>query len=77
MYMLPRTNEKLDINGSISFQIIDWYIDETSKPYDVSTTYDIDMFGITETGKTVWCRVEKFEPYFYVKPPPKYSNKED
>ena len=60
MYMLPRTNEKLDINGSISFQIIDWYIDETSKPYDVSTTYDIDMFGITETGKTVWCRVEKF-----------------
>ena len=57
---------------NLIFQIIDWYIPKYKDKYyrnQFSHNYDIIIYGITETGKTVNCIVTDYEPFFYVRAP--------
>lgn len=59
-----------EIEDSIEFQIIDWFIPEASYPSTSYTSeYDIEVYGVTSKGYTVRCIIEGFEPFFYVKCP--------
>ena len=65
-----------------TFQIIDWYIpkyndqidlqqiDETyRKPYG----YDIHIYGVNNQGKSVFCVVKGYQPFFYVRAPTQFT----
>jgi DNA polymerase elongation subunit (family B) len=60
-----------NIKNRLDFQIVDWYVDEHSKnPNNEEVNkYNIDIFGVTQEGYTVYCNVIDYLPYFYVKPP--------
>jgi len=65
------------------FQVTDWYVPEAD--YDIPRSYgggggqgedvapppefEVVMFGVTEKGHSVTCRVTDFQPYFYVQLP--------
>ena len=57
----------------VEFQIIEWHEQDHIYKDDVSEIgryYNIYMFGTTELGHSVACKVEGFKPYFYIKVPP-------
>lgn len=71
----------------LRFQVIDWFVPEADKaaweiqrregwqsfgdPDAEPPVYDIYMYGVTEKGDSVCAHVTDFQPYFYVRPPPK------
>lgn len=72
----------------VEFQVIDWYIPDNDRILqdkkrndamnnDTNTEpdpYTIYMFGVTATGVTVCTKVTGFMPYFFVKPPPEWTD---
>ena len=73
--MKPASKKKFKIvQKTKDFRMFDF------KTFDVETdipgqkTFRIQMFGINETGETVAFFVDDFQPFFYVKVPPKWDN---
>ena len=66
---------------STTFQIVDWYIpkyadqinttDLEKKPYN----YDIHIYGVRSDNKTVFCCIKDFKPFFYVRAPTSFKEK--
>ena len=73
--MKPASKKKFKIvQKTKDFRMFDF------KTFDVETdipgqkTFRIQMFGINETGETAAFFVDDFQPFFYVKVPPKWDN---
>jgi DNA polymerase elongation subunit (family B) len=58
-----------------TFQIVDWYIPKYSDQIELqesdkkSYAYDIHIYGVQADGKTVFCCIKDFQPFFYVRAP--------
>ena len=63
----------------LEFQITDLYIPEAdkNKEKDDDELYSILIYGTCMNGSTVCVNVDKFVPYFYVKPPESWENLAD
>ena len=67
--------------NTTTFQIVDWYIpkyadqinttDVEKKPYN----YDIHIYGVKSDNKTVFCCIKDFKPFFYVRAPISFKEK--
>ena len=67
--------------STTTFQIVDWYIpkyadqinntDLEKKPYN----YDIHIYGVRSDNKTVFCCIKDFKPFFYVRAPTSFKEK--
>jgi DNA polymerase delta subunit 1 len=66
----PLSNDKKNIDV-LEFQITDIYVPEADryKDKDFDELYSLIIYGTCENGATVSVVVEKFKPFFYVKPP--------
>ena len=59
-------------NESLEFQLYDWSEDlyitnnESENNEDNIGKYIIHCFGRCENGKSVYAKIIKFEPYFYI-----------
>jgi DNA polymerase elongation subunit (family B) len=64
------------INNNLEFQLYDW-VDghDNCEDDDNVGNYIIHIFGRCENGESVYAKVEKYEPYFYIKLPNKLQNK--
>lgn len=83
---MDRTNPKI-LKGLLKFQIIDWVIpnfyeqidlennEECDEYYRKPNEYDINVYGVTVKGETVFSVIKGFEPYFYVRAPLHMTNK--
>jgi DNA polymerase elongation subunit (family B) len=75
-----------DTSEDIEFQIIDWYIPESDRAVDFYNRrdgykngakpqiYSMYIYGVTEKGESVCCKINDFEPYFYLKAPTSWKN---
>ena len=73
-------NDIVEINSQedeLQFQIIDAYGEDIDKGMlndrFQNLSYQINLFGITKEGKSVYCKVVNFKPYFFVKCPQNWS----
>ena len=78
--------DTLDTSEDIEFQIIDWYIPESDRAVDFYNRrdgykngakpqiYSMYIYGVTEKGESVCCKINDFEPYFYLKAPASWKN---
>lgn len=85
--MSSRTeNVKVNFNEELSFQAIDWIeCDETLKYDDTSDPkymrehnkkYTIFCFGVTNKGHTICVKITDYKPYFHMKIPDEWTEKE-
>ena len=51
----------------------DCYNDDDDAEYRIAESYDVNIFGRTDTGKSVALQVTGFNPYFYIKVPDDYA----
>lgn len=74
---------ELDVEKTLKFQIVDWYIPENdrNKPKpetpEEAELYNMVVYGSTEDGFTISARITGYEPYFYVKPPESWEEYSD
>lgn len=86
---LPRGEPPEHDFDNIEFQVIDWYIPDSDRilqdrkradaaladgPAAPPDEYTIYMFGATADGVSVCTKVTEFQPYFFVKPPPNWTD---
>ena len=67
-----KTHEPLNPKKNIvEFQIADIYVPENdkNKEKDYDELYSLLIYGTCENGATVCVDVQKFIPFFYIKPP--------
>lgn len=74
----PPLNGEFTNEDDLVFQVVDWFVPEADRDMmaDVdretpAPLYEIIMYGVTEEGHSVTAKVKGFEPYFFVKLPPK------
>lgn len=65
-------------DAQLIFQIVDWYgtdcyNDDDDAEYRIAESYDVNIFGRTDTGKSVALQVTGFNPYFYIKVPDNWT----
>ena len=65
--------------STLLFQIVDWhgtdcYDEDDEAQYRIAQSYDVNIFGRTESGQSVALQVTGFNPYFYIKVPDDWNN---
>ena len=65
--------------SNLLFQIVDWhgtdcYDEDDEAEYRIAQSYDVNIFGRTESGQSVALQVTGFNPYFYIKVPDDWNH---
>ena len=65
----------------LQFQLVDWYgadrfDEEDDSEYKTAETYDVTLFGRTISGESVVVLVQEFHPFFFIRVPDSFSQKQ-
>lgn len=71
----------------IEFQIIEWFNQDESTGFDddsensdgianYDSVYTMRCFGVTDNGVSVTCQINNFTPFYYIKVPDKFNQKQ-